>query len=486
MMKYASLPLTFAVLLSGCTVGPNYSGPPVAPGAATPAGFVRAGDVPVAPQPPVARWWDALGDATLSALEARALAANPDLAAAQARIRQARAGLREQKADLLPNGSANALYAHARIPGLDLGQLDTNGGDNDQSQSGGHSGSSLDLYNVGFDATWEVDLFGGQRRAVEAARATVGGAEADLADAQVSLTAEVAQAYVNLRDRQRRIALNQRSTEMQAQMLALTRQRFDRGTASRLDVARLTQQLDTTRANDTPLRAERDAYLDEIATLVGEAPGALDPTLAAEQPMPLPPAQVAIGDPAALQQRRPDIRSAERMLAADTAKIGQADADRFPKVSLMGIIGIGGARPGDLTHLDDFTALFAPQISWSFLDFGRNAARVHQAEAVRDEAEAKYRSAVLAALRDAEDSLSRFRYRRVTVASLARAAASADEAVELAHQRYAGGTITLIDLLDAQRQQIAADENLSVGKAELTGDFVSIQKALGLGWSAPG
>ncbi len=493
MSKCAPLPVMLATLLAGCTVGPNYSGPPVATtGAAPHPGFVRAGDAPVVAEPPVASWWLALGDPTLSALETRALAANPDLAAAEARIRQARAGLREQKADLLPNGSATALYAHARIPGLNLGQLSSGSnsagagsGTGSTTQTTGSSVSSLNLYTLGFDATWEVDLFGGQRRAVEAARATLGGAQADLADAQVSLTAEVAQAYVNVRDRQRRIALNARSTAMQEQMLALTRQRYERGTASREDVATLTQQLDATRANNTPLRAELDAYLDELATLSGEAPGALDPLLAAAGAVPLPPAQVAVGDPAALLQRRPDIRSAERTLAADTAKIGEADAARFPKVSLMGIIGIGGAAPSDLTHLDDFTALLAPQISWNFLDFGRNAARVHQAEAVRDEAEAKYRSAVLAALRDAEDSLSRFRYRRATVANLARAAASADETAALAQQRYAGGTITLIALLDAQRQQIDAAENLSIAKAALTGDFVAIQKALGLGWSAP-
>jgi outer membrane protein TolC len=151
----------------------------------------------------------------------------------------------------------------------------------------------------------------------------------------------------------------------------------------------------------------------------------------------------------------------------------------------MGIIGIGGTSPSDLTKLDDFTALIAPQLSWSFLDFGRNAAKVKQAEGVRDEAQAKYRSAVLAALKDAEDSLSRFRYRRMTVATLARAGAAADEAAALSRQRYAAGTTTLIDLLDAQRQQIEAEQSLSIAKAGLTGDFVAIQKALGLGWSDP-
>ena len=472
--------LSLAGLLAGCTVGPNYSGPPVAaPRAAASPTFVRASDAPVLDQPPVARWWEALGDPTLSAIEARALAANPDLAAAQARIRQARADLRQQKANLLPNGSATALYAHARFPGLNLEQS----GDNGQ---GGNGASNIDLYNVGFDATWEVDLFGGQHRAVEAARATAQKAEADLADAQVSLTAEVAQAYVNVRDRQTRIALNQRSIAMQAQMLTLTEQRYQRGTASRLDVERLRNQLESTHADVTPLSAELEAYLDELATLTGDEPGALDTTLAGAHALPLPPAQVAIGDPAALLQRRPDIRAAERALAADTARIGQAQAARFPKLSFMGIVGIGGTGASDLTKLDDFTALIAPQLSWNFLDFGRNAAKVHQAEAVRDEAQAQYRSAVLAALRDAEDSLSRFRYRRITVAALARGKAAADEAATLSRQRYAAGTTTLIDLLDTERRQINAEQDLSVAEAGLTGDFVAIQKALGLGWNAAG
>lgn len=467
------------LLMAGCTVGPDYAGPPATPSAGGDR-FVRAGDAPVIADAPLAHWWEALGDRTLDALIAKALAANPDVAGADARLRQARAALRLERANRAPTGSAQAVYAHARLPGIDLG-----GGGSDNGDDGG-SGSKttdLNLYNLGFDASWEVDLFGGGRRSVEAARANVGAAEASLADTQVSLTAEVAQAYVNLRDRQRRIALNARSVTMQEQMLALTRQRFDRGTASRLDVTRLTNQLDNTRADIVPLNAEREAYLDELATLTGQVPGALDATLAKAEPVPLPPAAVPVGDPAALIRRRPDVRAAERTLAADTARIGVAEAARFPKLSLMGIIGIGGTSPSDLTDLDNFTILAAPQLSWSFLDFGRSRARVVQAQAVRDEADAKYHGAVLAALRDAEDALSRFRYGRVTVATLARAKTSADEAARLTTQRYQAGTTTLIDLLDAQRSQIAAEQNLSLAKARLTGDFVAIQKALGLGWS---
>jgi len=291
--------LTLPAMLSACTVGPNYAGPPdAAPRAAKAAAFARAGDAPVVAQPPVARWWEALADPTLNAIETQAIAANPDLAAAEARLRQARASLRQQKANLLPNGNASALYAHARFPGLNLDSGSSQQGAGEGSQGGGgDSGgaSDINLYNVGFDASWEVDLFGGQRRAVEAARATAESAEASIADAQVSLTAEVAQAYLNVRDRQRRIALNRESIARQEQMLALTRQRYAGGTASRLDVERLSQQLDSTRADTTPLSAELEAYLDELATLTGDEPGALDRTMGTVQPVPLPPAQVAIG-----------------------------------------------------------------------------------------------------------------------------------------------------------------------------------------------
>jgi NodT family efflux transporter outer membrane factor (OMF) lipoprotein len=473
--------ITVPLLLSlaGCTVGPTYSGPPTAaPKAAKATAFVRAGTDTITNAAPVARWWEALDDQTLNALIVRGLANNPNVTIADARLRQARAALRLEKANALPKANASALYAHARLPGVQFQQSESS----DSSSSGSGGATDLNLYNVGFDASWEIDLFGGQRRAVEAARANSGAAEADLADAQVSLSAEVAQAYLNLRERQRRIALSQTSVGMQERMLGLTRQRFERGTASKLDLTRLQNQLDGTRADITPLRAELDSYLNALATLTGDEPGALDATLSPAQPIPLPPAQVAVGDPARLLQNRPDIRAAERRLAADTAKIGQAEAARFPSLSFMGIIGLGGTKASNLTHLDDFTALIAPQLSWNFLDFGRNKARVIQAEGVRDETEARYHNAILTALRDAEDSLSRFRYRRMTVATLARAKAEADQVETLSEQRYRAGTTTLIDLLDARRQQISAEQSLVQAEANLTRDFVAIQKALGLGW----
>ncbi len=468
--------LAAAALLAGCALGPEYAGPPeAAPQAQRSGQFVRAGELANAAAP-LNRWWEALNDAQLNRLVQQALQANPSLGSARARLQQSRANLDLEQANAAPSVGASALAAHARLPPANLGAL--TGG----SSSGGSSASSVNLYNLGVDASWEADLFGAHRRAIQAAGASAQAAEASLADVQVSLTAEVVNAYINLRDRQQRLALGEQSVQAQQDMLALTGQRVQRGTASSLDQIRVQNQLDATRAELLPLQAEREAYLNQLATLLGQEPGTLDAELNAGSPLPLPPQQVAVGDPVALLRRRPDVRAAERTLAADTAKIGQAEAARYPSLKLFGVIGLGGTHPSDLTRLDDFVALGAPMLSWNFLDFGRAKARVTQAEQVRDEAEIKYRQAVLEALRDAEDSLSRFRYGRITVATLARSKASADRALELARQRYQAGTGTLIEVLDTTRQQISAQQNLLQAEANLTRSFVGIQKALGLGW----
>jgi len=468
--------LAAAAVLAGCALGPEYAGPPdAAPHASQGGQFVRAGDAAHATQP-ANRWWEGLGDTELDSLVQRALQANPNVGMARARLQQSRAGLDLEQANAAPTVGASALAAHARLPPANLGAL--TGG----SSSSSSSSTSANLYSLGFDASWEVDIFGSHRRAVQAAGATAQAAEASLADVQVSLTAEVTNAYINLRDRQQRLVLGEQSVQAQQDMLKLTSQRVERGTASALEQIRVQNQLDATRADLVPLQAERDAYLNQLATLLGQEPGTLDGELGAVMPVPLPPQQVAVGDPVSLLRRRPDVRAAERTLAADTAKIGQAEAARYPSLKLFGVIGLGGTHPSDLTRLDDFAALGAPMLSWNFLDFGRAKARVTQAERVRDEAELKYRQAVLEALRDAEDALSRFRYGRVSVATMARTKASADRALELARQRYQAGTGTLIELLDTTRQQTTAQQNLLQAEASLTRSFVGIQKALGLGW----
>ncbi|MBB4610348.1 efflux transporter outer membrane subunit [Sphingomonas yabuuchiae] len=480
------------LLLGACTVGPNYAGPPKAIGSAAtpPAGFARADNTLATTAPAVADWWTTLNDPMLNWLEERALASNPNVEVAQARLKQARSSLRLERANQAPNANASATYLHANLPELNLGggggeQGGANGGASGGSASGSGGGTNVDFFNLGFDASWEIDLFGGRRRTVEAARASAEAAEANVADAQVSLSADVAQAYVGLRDAQQRLILAREASKMQRDTLNLTLQRFNNGTASQLEVERLRNQVESTDAQILPLSSSVETYLNALAILIGEAPGTLDQRLTQAAPVPLPPAQVAVGDPTALLQRRPDIRAAERNLAAQTAKIGVAEAAKFPRLNLMGIIGIGGTSLDSLTDLDNLVTLGAPMLQWNVLNFGRANARVGQAEGARDEAEARYRGAVLSALRDAEDSLSRFRARRNTVATLARAKASADRSAVLMQQRYRAGAATLIDTLDAERQRVAAQQSLSQAVAGLTNDYVALQKALGLGWRAP-
>ncbi|KAF1047417.1 efflux transporter outer membrane subunit [Xylophilus sp.] len=464
----SSLALAVLAALAGCTaVGPDYAGPPAAP---VGAAFTRA--QPSNDGAPLARWWTSLGDRTLDGLVERTLAANPDIASAQARLRRARAALSLEQSNRRPTASASALTARARIPPIDLA------GQSIESQW-------ISLHAVSLNASWEADLFGLHARTVEASAATAGAAEANLADAQLSLTAEAAQAYVRLRDAQTRLRLSREAQQRQERMLALTRQRFAAGTASRLDVVRLAGQLDATRAELAPLQADIDGSLDALAVLTRQPPGALDAELSGAAAVPLPPAEVPVGDPASLLRRRPDVRAAERTLAARTAQVGVAEAAKFPQLKFTGILGLGGTELSDLGRLGNYSAVLLPQLSWNFLDFGRNRARVSQAGADRDEAEAQYRGKVLAALQDAEDALSRYGRQRAAVADYARAKASADEAATLMRQRQGAGTVGTIDLLDAERQQIAAEQNLAAAVAALTGDFITLHKALGLGWSEP-
>lgn len=389
-LPFLTLPLL--LLASACTVGPDYRGPGPLTVVKPDARFVRAAAAGATADPAgpgLAAWWTAMGDPILDEIERRALAASPDLAVARARLRQARAGVRLERANQLPNANASAIYLHGDLPptnlGVGSGQAEASSGD---AEAGGRS--SLDFYNVGFDASWEVDLFGGKRRAVQAARAAADAAEADVADAQVSLAAEIAKAYVLLRDRQNRVEAARRSGAIRRDILTTLRRRVAAGTATPLDADRLDQRSIQADAGLAPLEAERDAYADEIAVLAGGAPGSMAELLAAPAPIPMRPAAVAIGDPAELLRRRPDVRAAERRLASQTAKIGVAEAGRFPRISFMGLIGFGGSQPGDVVDPSDLSLLTFPRLSWNFLDFGRNLARVHQAEGVRDEAQARF------------------------------------------------------------------------------------------------
>jgi NodT family efflux transporter outer membrane factor (OMF) lipoprotein len=423
----------------------------------------------------------ALSDAELDRLETAALADSPDLEAAAARVRQARAVLRQDKANELPTSGASAIYLHAK-------GLTSAFGAAPASASGGQQveeNPAINSYAAVGDATWELDLFGGNRRAIESARAETQAYQDDLQGAEVSLTAEVAQAYLSLRDAQARLAQSHHDADLEARTLAMEQQRQAGGVATDLDVERLNDQLLSTRANFEPLQAQITDQLDRLAVLTGKAPGELDADLITVVAAPLPPAKVEVGDPATLLRRRPDIRAAERRLAQQNAVIGQRTANLFPKVTLLGDIGFSSSQVASLFTPASLLYVAAPVLQWSPFDFGRTRATIRQAQAARDEAAANYRKAVLTALDDAESALARYGRQRQAVVALEGVKASADRAAHLTDLRFQGGTATTVDVLDAERSRVEAETNLEEAQVQLSQDFVTLQKSLGLGWRDP-
>ena len=465
MMRFFSLTLVSSLALAGCMAGPDHAPPPPPASHALQSGaFLRAGDADTAR--PVARWWEGLGDAQLTGLIDQGLKDAPGIAAAQARVRQARAGLVRARADLLPTLGSSAMYLHADLPNDAFG---TGPGKND-------------LYSLGFDAQWEIDLWGGKRRATERSRAQAEAAEARLADAQVSLSAEIARNYIALRAREASLALLDRRHALESRIAAASQRRYDGGTAPRLPVEAALQQVQRTEAERAAMAAEITVLRDSLAVLTGQAPGMLDSLARAE--IPLPPAAVTVGDPAAMLARRPDIRAAERQLAAANAQIGVEAARRFPSLSLTGLIGIGGTSAGDMFDTSQLAAIALPRLNWSFLDFGRVAAAKRGAVAGRDAALADYRASVLAALQDAEGALARYGAARTGLARAGGVARHADQIARLQGLRAEAGTGSSIDAMEAERRSVDARIAEANSRADLTLTYVALAKALGLGWKA--
>lgn len=475
------------LVLSGCVVGPDYAGPPELGRAAPRSSFVRSTAAETVSDPAPAEWWTRLQDPVLDELERRALASSPSLEVARARLRQARASVRQERANRFPTAGAQGTAILADLPGIDL-QSSQGSGSPAAPMAPSASpdpDTSLRFFNLGLNANWEIDLAGGQIRKIEAANALAAAAAYNAADAQVQLAAEVAQTYTNLRDRQQRAAALRGGLALQQQQLDFSRQRFQQGTVAAFAVGQANRAVQVNISDLASAEAEIETYLNALAVLVGEAPGSLDTLLTPVRDVPLPPHSVEIGDPVSLLRRRPDVRAAERNLAATTARIGVAEAVRFPKISFMGILGIGGTSIGDLVDLGNVSKIALPQLQWGLLDFGRSAAAIAQTRAGRDEAEAQYRQVVLGALQDAENALSRFAQQRRTAAALAEIKRSADQSAVLMRQRFGSGVISRGDLLEAERQRVLAEANLRSALASLTGAYIAVQKSLGLGWTPP-
>ncbi|MBB5684796.1 efflux transporter outer membrane subunit [Sphingobium boeckii] len=462
--------LALSTVLTACTVGPDYAGPPKILMASTSPNFTRTSDAVDGTKTPIARWWIGFGDATLDSLIERSFTANPDMEIAKARIRQARAQFRFQKADGAPSVGASPRYLGAHVPGLNLG--------NAASDS-----SDIEIYNLGFTASWEIDLFGGQKRRLEASRATMAAAQATLGDIQVSLAAQIAQLYINLRQQQHSATAARTSGIICQELLLLTQQRFNRGTVSEAVVEQKVMDLASAKERLSVIEATINTDLNALAILIGEKPGAIDVLVGGSGSVPKAPDRVPVGDIAALISRRPDIRVAERELAASSARIGMTKADSLPQFSVLGIIGIGGSAPTDLTDLGSITALGAPTIKWNFLDFGRNRAQLGSAQADFDAAAGKYRKTVLMALNDAEDALAKSRSAREILIERVRSHAANARMTDFAERQFQAGTFSRIDLLNALVEQQKNAELSSEARADVARTFVGLQKALGLGWA---
>lgn len=464
---HRSLSLLMLLLLAGgCTVGPDYQRPR-APGASAP-GWVEPG----APGAIDVAWWRQFDDPLLTALVEEAFAGSPDVAEATARLREARAN--------------RAATAGATWPGLTATGSATENrlSENGQIPVGSVPGFQRDysLFDLGFDASWEVDLWGRQRRRVEAARAREVAAEAARRDVLVMLSAEIARAYLDLRGAQADVAELDAIAGADTELARLVRLRFDAGEASRIDLEGAESTARSSTATAAQARSTVAAALYRIGALVGAAPEEIAPRLTDPRPLPPSPDSILVGIRSDLLERRPDVRRAERELAAATADIGVAKADLFPRFSLFGSIGQQARAAGDLTDGESTRYQIGPSFSWPIFAGGAIRARIRAADARADAAAARYEQAVLGALADSETAINRFLNARSARAEADAALAAQQAAFELAEQRARRGEDDRLALMRATRQRSAAERSAIAARHTQAEAAVALFKALGGGW----
>jgi len=460
MTRLITMALT-TLLLAGCAVGPTYRAPE-----APTVQLQNAQSPTFVARTPEAAWWQEFGDPELDGLVRRALGANLDLRIALDRVRAARAVFVERNFDYAPHVQLDGGYAHSNEqgPGFGPGRVD------------------IESDTLGFDAAWEIDLFGHVRRSVEAARADLGAEQSSFRDAEVTVAGEVARSYFELRGAQKRLAVARQNLASEQTTLELTQLREQAGRGSELDVQRSRARFKATEATIPSLEATERQAGYRLAVLLGERPGALDEELQAI-PIPAYAKALPIGDPTELLRRRPDVRAAERQLAAATARVGVATADLFPRVSITGFVGF---LSGDVGHLFGTTApndarawSVTPTVSWAAFDFGSVRARLRASKAQSDAAAANYEKVVLTALEDTEGSFLVYSKRQEQLKSLSEQADASRRAAELADIQYREGVADFLVLLDAQRTELEAEDSVAQAEADVNVAVVAIYKALG-------
>ncbi len=423
----------------------------------------------VSAEPLQSPFWNELGDTALIHLIGEGLRANPDLHVAEARVRDARAAHRLATFDLVPTITAAGGFARQRLAAAQLPGVPSEF--RDQS-----------LWDAGFDASWELDVFGRVRRTVGAQDAFTGSTEQDARFVRVTLAAELARTYFQLRGAQSQLAVAQRNAENQRRTLALTEQRLSAGKGTAFDTERARAQLSTTLAAIPTIESEIASDQYQIATLLGRAPDSLpeEVTHAADLP-PLPPV-VHVGSPALLVKRRPDVLSAERVLAAQTMLVGAAKAEYLPRFTVGGSVGLTATALDSLGRSGASRFLIGPTVSWPLLDLGRVKARVDESRALEEQAEANYSATVLRALQEAESSLVTYDRARSRLGSLADAASASERAAALARLRYESGVSDFLQVLDAERTMLEAENQLARGRTDAATALVAVYKAVGGTW----
>ncbi|MGP0170858.1 efflux transporter outer membrane subunit [Pseudomonas sp. NCHU5208] len=456
----AFTPALLALALSACAVGPDYRAPETDPARIA---ALEAGDYDRTRFE--AAWWQQFDDPTLNQLVQRSLADNRELRVAFSRLRAARAIRDDVANDRFPTVTSRASgeFGKAQQPPTTEQRV------------------RQERYDLGLDTAWELDLFGRIQRQLEASEARIEVAEADYYQIQVSLIAELVDAYGTLRGAQLREHIALENLKNQQESRAITEQLRDAGIGSELDVLRADARLAAVEASVPQLQAQQVRARNRIATLLGQRPEQLEVDLS-PKPLPAIAKALPIGNPAELLRRRPDVQAAERQLAAATAEVGVATADLFPRVSLSGFLGFTAGRGSQLGASAARAWAVAPSISWAAFDLGSVRARLRGAEAEADGALAQYEQQVLLALEESENAFSDYGKRQQRLIALVRQVEASRAAAQQAAIRYREGTVDFLVLLDAERERLAAEDAQAAAEVELYSGIVAIYKALGGGW----
>ena len=413
----------------------------------------------------LAIWWGTLNDPVLSSLIDRAVANNLDLKEARARVRESRARSGISRADLFPAIDATGSVTKSRS----------------SENKGG--GDEINLYSAGFDAGWELDVFGGLRRSIEASDADLQASAEDLNNVLVSLLAEVALNYVDTRTYQTRLAVANASLDAQQEAYGLIQSRYQAGLSDELAVQQARYNLENTRSQIPALRTGLEATLNRLAILLGQTPGAVHAELKEHKPIPVTPLEVAVGVPADTLRHRPDIRMAERELAAQTARVGVATADLYSKFTLTGTIGLESVSSTDFIAAASHIWRIGPGFSWNIFDAGAIRQNIKVQSALQEQALIQYEATLLGALEEVENALIAYVEEQQRRKTLKAGKDAAQQATQLARDQYQAGLVDFSNVLDAQRTLLSFEDNLAQSDGAVTSNLVRLYKALGGGWT---